>query len=88
MLFGWIVRSGALAMNAGLAFLLAGQPRELDRWDQPPPAGIFGQYRGHILAGLNGARADLKANGHPFFAPWQAQGVQHLPLSRHRKHPA
>jgi hypothetical protein len=63
MLFGWIVRSGTFAINAGLVFLLAQQAPRLGLWDAQPSLSVFEQYRGNILAGLSRVRADLESHG-------------------------
>ena len=63
MLFGWIVRLGTFAINAGLVFLLAQQTPRLGLWDSRPDSSLFQQYRDNVLAGLSRVRADLKANG-------------------------
>ncbi len=88
MLFGWVARFGALGMNAALIFILTGQAPEIDPWKAQPQPSLLEHYRAHILAGLMGTRADLRANGHLLFLSRQAQGVRLTPLSRRRKHPA
>jgi hypothetical protein len=88
MLFGWVVRFGAFAMNAALIFILTGQTPGPGPWERQAQPSLFEHYRAHILIGLKGTRADLQANGHLLFLPRQAQGVRLPPLNRHRKHPA
>jgi hypothetical protein len=74
MLFGWIVRSGTFAINAGLVFLLAQQAPGLGLWDAQPRSSLFQQYRGTVLAGLSRVRIDLESNGRLLLPARQAGG--------------
>ena len=67
MLFGLIVRTGTLVINAGLMFLLAQQAPQLDWADAYPKSGMLDGYRDNILSGLARVHADLEANGRLLF---------------------
>ncbi|HEX4026526.1 MAG TPA: hypothetical protein VHX18_02825 [Rhizomicrobium sp.] len=74
MLFGWIVRLGTFAINAGLVFLLAQQAPRLGLWDSQPDSSLFQQYRDNVLAGLSRVRADLESNGKLLLPAREAAG--------------
>jgi hypothetical protein len=75
MLFGLIARTGTLAINAGLVFLLSQQAPQLDWWDAHPKSTAFEDDRNRILAGLQRVRIDLETNGKLLFQQQRANEV-------------
>jgi hypothetical protein len=73
---GLIVRSGTVAINAGLIFLLAQRAPQLGWSHVSPQSPLFKEVRDTLLPGLARVRTDLETNGR---LPIWVRTAQHPP---------
>jgi hypothetical protein len=87
-MFGLIARTGTLAINAGLVFVLSQHVPQLGLRAPLFKSAVFAGYRDTVLAGLERVRADLQENGKSLIpAREMMDALRPAPVSDHAQNP-